>query len=155
SATTFIIVTYFGTFWWPPDEGAYAYVAQRILRGDVLNRDIQDIHAGYVNFANAAALWLFGEDLLSLRYPLAAMAWLQAALAFVLFRNQGALTAAIAALALTALSTVQFLNPTAHWYALFLAVATIVVLSEMPRGARGRIELVGFLVMTAFLFRQL
>lgn len=150
-----IVAGFFDTFWWPPDEGAYAYVATRILHGDVLNRDIQDIHAGYVNFANAAALRLFGENLMSLRYPLAAMAWLQAALAFWMLRHRGAGVAAIGAVAFTALSTVQFLNPTAHWYGLFLATITIFVLAEMPPGRRGRLELVGFLVVAALLFRQL
>lgn len=154
-AVSAIIVGFFDTFWWPPDEGAYAYVAQRLLRGDVLNRDIQDIHAGYVNFANAAALSLFGESLLSLRYPLAIMAWVQAAMVFWMFRRDGAAVAAAAAIALTALSTVQFLDPSAHWYGLFLAVATAFVLAEVDREARGRVELIGFLLVTTFLFRQL
>ena len=38
-------------FWWPPDEGVYAHVAERMLGGEVLNRDIQNLHAGYINFA--------------------------------------------------------------------------------------------------------
>ena len=59
--------------WWPPDDGAYAYVALRLLHGDVLNGDVQDIHAGYVHFIHAAAMMMFGEDILSLRYPLAAL----------------------------------------------------------------------------------
>src|SRR5262249_1661882 len=67
----------------------------------------------------------------------------------------GGLAASLAAIALTALSTVQFLDPTAHWYGLFLAVATIFVLSGMPRGAQARLEVVGFLIVATFLFRQL
>ena len=69
-------------FWWPPDEGAYAHVAARILDGEVLNLDVQDIHAGYINFANALWLWLFGLDLVSLRYPLAAMGFVQACIIY-------------------------------------------------------------------------
>lgn len=71
SATLFIsasILIYFhDKFWWPPDDGAYAYVAARISAGDVLNRDIQDIHMGYVNFLNALAFKLFGLQLVSIR----------------------------------------------------------------------------------------
>ncbi len=33
-------------FWWPPDEGVYAYVAQRILAGDRLHLDLIDLHGG-------------------------------------------------------------------------------------------------------------
>jgi len=150
-----ILGAHYDRFWWPVDEGAYAHVAQMLLRGGVLHRDMQDIHAGYVNFANAAAFRAFGEDLLSLRYPLVAMGLVQALLAFLMFRQRGPWTAALAAVALTALSTVQFLNPTAHWYGLFLAILTTAALAGLPAGTRGRVELVGFLIITAFLFRQL
>ena len=57
-------------FWLPVDEGQYAHVAERILNGEVLNRDIQEL--GYINFLNAAALGIFGRNLVSMRYPLIA-----------------------------------------------------------------------------------
>lgn len=150
-----ILGAHYDRFWWPADEGAYAHIARMLLRGGVLHRDVQDIHAGYVNFANAGAFLLFGEDMLSLRYPLVAMGIGQAVLAFLMFRRRGPQTAALAAVALTALSTVQFLNPTAHWYGLFLAMLTAAVLAFLPAGARGRLELAGFLIVATFLFRQL
>jgi hypothetical protein len=34
--------------WWEPDEGQLAHVAERILHGEVLHRDIQDVRPGYV-----------------------------------------------------------------------------------------------------------
>jgi hypothetical protein len=33
-------------FWWPVDEGVYGYVAQRLLAGDVIHRDLIDLHGG-------------------------------------------------------------------------------------------------------------
>src|SRR5262245_60621738 len=69
SALAFVtlIVAYFhNRFWWPPDDGASAYVASRLLAGDVLNVDIRDVHPGYVHFIHAAALKIFGEDIVSL-----------------------------------------------------------------------------------------
>ena len=33
-------------FWWPADEGVYAYVAQRILAGDRMHLDLIDFHGG-------------------------------------------------------------------------------------------------------------
>lgn len=155
-AAAAIVLGYFhDRFWWPPDDGAYGYVAERILAGDVLNRDIQDIHAGYIDFANAAALALFGMDLVSLRYPLAILTILQAGLLFWLFADFGATRAAVAAVSMASLSFVQFLNPTAHWYCLFLFVAIVAVLAWRPPGSTLRLELVGFLVMLVLLFRQL
>ncbi len=150
-----ILIAFHDRFWHPPDEGAYAHVADRLLAGEVLNRDIEDVHAGYVNFANAAAFALFGTKLVSLRYPLAVLTFIQVCLIFFLLLPRGALVAAAGASAMAALTFVQFLNPTAHWYALFLFVAVIAVLTWMPRESRWRLAAVGLLVMTLFLFRQL
>src|SRR4029453_14699153 len=47
-------------FWYAPDEGNYAHVAQRLLAGEVLHRDVQDVHPGYINLLNGAAFRLFG-----------------------------------------------------------------------------------------------
>lgn len=142
-------------FWYPPDEGNYAHVAERMLDGQVLNRDVQDVHAGYINVLNAGAMGLFGRDLLSLRYPLAAASILQAAAATWLFLPQGALIALIAGLLTTALSGVLFLDPTAHWYCLALTILLIAVLERFPREARGRLVIAGFLLGLIFLLRQL
>ena len=66
-ATVFLLGTYYDRFWYPPDEGNYAHVAQRVLAGETLNLQVQDVHPGYINFVNAAALGVFGIDLVSLR----------------------------------------------------------------------------------------
>lgn len=142
-------------FWAPVDEGNYAHVAERLLSGEILHRDIQDVHAGYVDFVNAAAFSLFGVRLVSLRYPLAILTVVQSGLIFLLLRPRGAVAASIGALAATSLGFIQFLNPTANWYCLFLAVATICWLRWVPFGSRWRDIGTGFLVGTTFLFRQL
>src|SRR5512145_2138331 len=78
AALAFVLITsavlmmiFHNRFWAPADEGKYAHVAERILLGQVLHRDVQDLHAGYVNFVNAAAFSLFGVRMVSMRYPLA------------------------------------------------------------------------------------
>lgn len=146
---------YYDKFWLPHDEGAYAHVAQRMLQGEVLNRDVQDVHAGYINFANAAALQWFGNDLLSLRYPLILATFIQTCLVYLLLLSRGVVVAIAGAVAMASLSFVQFLNPTANWYALFIFIMIICCLEWIPRQTIGRIELIGFLVITLFLFRQL
>jgi hypothetical protein len=150
-----LMVIYHNRFWAPADEGKYAHVAERILVGQVLNRDVQDLHAGYVNFVNAAAFSLFGVRIVSMRYPLALLTVIQAGLMFLILKPGGAATALVGGLMLTSLSFVQFLNPTPNWYTLFLAVATIACLSWTRLGLRRRHILTGFLVGTSFLFRQL
>jgi len=153
--STVLMIMFHNRFWAPADEGKYAHIAERILVGQVLNRDVQDLHAGYVNFVNAAAFSLFGVRMVSMRYPLALLTVIQAGLMFLVLMRGGAATALIGSLALTALSFVQFLNPTPNWYTLFLAVATIAWLSWNPIGLRWRHIVTGFLVGVAFLFRQL
>jgi hypothetical protein len=143
-------------FWYGTDEGNYAHVAERILQGEVLNLDVQDVHAGYINFVNAAALRVFGLDLVSLRYPMTAVAFVQAVLVFILFYRAGRRTLALpAAVSITAFGVIQFLNPTSNWYSLFLVVLIICSLEWIPTTVRSRLPIVGFLVGTLFLFRQL
>lgn len=142
-------------FWWPPDDGAYAYVADRVVQGDVLNRDVQAIHMGHIHFVNAAALWLFGDDFLSLRYPLAAIGVGLSVMVFLLLRQQGVLMAVGAGVAASSLSIVQYFNPTANWYCLILFLGMICWLNWKPAGSCCRLEVTGLLLSTIFQFRQL
>lgn len=150
-----LLLHFHDRFWWPPDEGNYAHVAERLLDGEVLHADVQDIHPGYVNFANAAAMALFGRELSSMRYPLALLGVVQSLLLFLVLSRTGILTAAIGATGITALGFLQFLNPSAHWYCLFLVVLLVWVLHATPRAARWRLDVVGAIVMSIVLFRQL
>ena len=153
--STLLMIVYHDRFWAPADEGKFAHVAERILLGEALHRDVQDLHAGYINFVNAAAFALFGVRMVSMRYPLALLTVIQAGLMFLVLKRAGTATALMGGLALTSLSFVQFLNPTPNWYTLFLAVATIAWLSWNPVSLRRGHVVTGFLLGTAFLFRQL
>jgi hypothetical protein len=142
-------------FWWPVDEGVYAYVAQRLLAGDVLHRDLVDLHGGYVNLLHALALRVFGEDLLSLRYPLAVLTLAQSLLAALLLRPRGVWQAAVAALVATGVSFIQFLNPSANWYALFVVFLTVWMLTRIDPARLTDVMVIGFLLGLCFLIRQL
>jgi hypothetical protein len=156
AAFSLAIYGYFhNSFWWAPDDGAYAHVAERLLTGEVLNKSVSDIHAGYVNFVNAFSLKLFGADLVSMRYPLVLMGVIQSLIVFFIFRDRGLVQAAIGALTVSALSTVQFLNPTAHWYCLFLFLLIVFFMSTNFEGRSYGYETLGFLLVTLVLFRQL
>ena len=151
---SWLLYAYHDRFWYPPDEGNYAHVAQRILEGETLNLQIQDVHPGYINFVNAAALRLFGADLLSLRYPLVFAGLIQAAALFLIFPRHEPWRAAVAVIAATALGAIQFLNPTAHWQCLALVVLSIAALPASSRMVR-RLVGIGILVGVIALFRQL
>jgi hypothetical protein len=153
-ASAWLLFTHYDRFWYPPDEGNYAHVAQRVLHGEVLNRDVQDVHPGYINFLNAAALGVFGIDLVSLRYPIVLAGLVQAAALLVLFPREAPWRAATAAIAATALGAIQFMNPTAHWPCLALTFVLVAMLSRMDMTAPHFIT-VGVLLGTIALFRQL
>jgi hypothetical protein len=150
-----IAATFYDRFWYAPDEGAYAHVAARILAGEVLNGSVQDVHAGYVNFVNAAALALFGLDFVSLRIPLALLTALQAMAIFFVLRSRGTLPAFAGSIAASSLSFVQFVNPTAHWYCLFLTTLMPLILIKLPAGSSRRVLAVGLVVGLIAMFRQL
>ena len=153
--TSAIMIHFYDQFWWPADEGVYAYVAQRANAGDIIHRDIIDLHSGYGNALNAWAFRKFGEDLLSLRYPLVLIAFLQSCIAFVLLKDKGAVTAFVGAVVLAAFSFVQFPNPSANWHALGVFFCLCLCLEKLPKGAPGRLLLAGFLVGVCFFTRQL
>ena len=137
------------------DDGMYVHVADRVARGEVLNRDVQDMHFGYINFANAFALKAFGDDAVSLRYPLVVMGVANAALAFALLAGAGTAAATVASLSMTALSYARFVNPSAHWYVLFLVMLLLAALAWLPRHGAARYASAGLLVGLVVLFRQL
>jgi len=141
-------------YWYPTDDGFYAHIADRLLSGEVLNRDVQDIHPGYIHFVHAFAFRLFGLDLVSLRYPMVAAALVQAIVVFALLRRHGLLLAVAGAFATNALGIVQFMSPNAHWYCLPLAVVLALWLMAMPHGAT-RLVGAGVILGTLALFRHL
>lgn len=155
AAAVAITALFYDRFWYPPDDGAYAHVASRILHGEVLNGGVQDIHAGYVNFVNAAALAQFGVDFVSLRIPLALLNVIQALIVYLILRRGGLWLAFSGSLAVSSLSFVQFLNPTAHWYCLFLVLLIPLILSRVPGPGWPRLILLGLLLGLIAMFRQL
>jgi hypothetical protein len=151
-AGALLLVLLHDRFWWAPDEGVYAYVADRLLAGARLHADIQDLHPGYVQLVGAGAVWLFGEDLVSLRYPLVALVLLVAALVHRALSERGPAVAALGVLVTCALTLPLFLNPTANWYAVLLGIGLAALLARDRPPAP---LLLGLAVGVTFLFRQL
>lgn len=150
-----VCLYFYDKFWWPPDDGAYAYVADQINSGKILHRDIQDVHMGYINLINAAMLRWFGDDFVSLRLPLMVLTIIQALLIGAVLQPQGRIVSVVGALTLTSLSFVQFINPSANWYALFLMVLLIWFMQPTGREYGSRLFIAGLILANMFLFRQL
>ncbi len=123
--------------------------------GQVLHRDVQDLHAGYVDFVNAAAFSLFGVRMVSMRYPLALLTVIQAALMFLILKRGGVVDrldwrsgAYLAQFRSVSESNRQLVRLVSRSHDHCLALVESV-------GLRWRHVVTGFLVGTAFLFRQL
>jgi hypothetical protein len=142
-------------YWYPTDDGLYSHIAERLLNGEVLNRDIQDIHPGYIHFVHAFAFRVFGTDLVSLRYPLILAGLAQAALAFAILRRRGYLVGVAGSIATTALGIIQFVDPTANWYCLSLSVFLAWWMVSLPLRHPARLLGAGILLGVLTLFRQL
>ena len=150
-----IVLRYYDRMWLPGDDGYYAHIAQRVLGGEVLHRDVQALHPGYVYLVDALALRLFGPSLVSLRYPLVATGIIQATLVGTMFVRRSRVGAVAAAVLFTSLSYVLFPTPSVHWYCLFVLVLIVCALRWIPPDSPWRPLVVGFLVGVEGFLRQL
>lgn len=150
-----LISHFYNRAWYAQDAGVFAHTAERLIAQESGTPPIDDVHPGYLNGINAAALALFGRDFLSLNYPLMAVVMLQAILVFVCFYRRSPATAVLASLVPSALGVFQFINPNHHWYAFFLSIMTALLLSTEPKEGSGRRFFAGIMIATIFLFRQL
>lgn len=132
--TSFVILFYsYDTYWYPPDEGVFAHLADRLNNGEVYGVDFYDLHPGYHTFWNAFLFKVFGRDLLVLRYPLLILGVIQSMMASYMLRRQGFLISFLGGLAMVVLGFIKFKNPTPNWYCLFFAILSIFLLSEGGR----------------------
>ncbi len=151
-----IVLTYFhNRFWWPPDEGVYAHIAERVAKGEVLNSDVEEIHTGYLNLFHSVVFRVFGIRLVSLRYPLAAVAFIQSCLVFLILARNNLWLAVMGAIGSTSMGVIQYLNPTPNWYCLLLATLIVFCLTYIPPHWKWRLVLIGFLAGLIFLLRQI
>lgn len=150
-----VLVHFHNRFWWPPDEGVYAHIAERVMNGEVLNSDVEEIHTGYLNLFHSVVFRVFGVRLVSLRYPLAAVALIQSCLVFLILAKRNLWFGVMGAIGSTSLGVIQYLNPTPNWYCLFLATLIAFCLTYIPPERKGRLELVGLLTGLVFLLRQI
>ena len=125
-----------------------------MLNGEVLNKDVEEIHTGYIHFIHVASFAAFGTRLVSMRYPLVIVGFLQSLLMFLIFAPRNLLVAVVVAVCATAFGVIQFLNPQPSWYCLLFVTAIAFCLTRM-RDRKWTILAVGFLIGLIFFFRQI
>jgi len=150
-----VVVVFHDASWIPADDGHYLHVADRLANGQVLNRDVEELHPGYVHFLHAWSLDLFGQQAVSLRYPLMALTVLQSVGVFLLFRSRGVRTATTAAIVVSAIGVFQIANPTTSLYALAASILVAAIATKTNPETRHRALLLGLGLGLVFLFRQL
>lgn len=150
-----ILYYFHNRFWYARDDGYYAHIASQLLNGKELHRDVAGLHAGYVYYANTLGLIIFGDSLISLRYWMMFIGMLTSMLAFWLLIPNGRLHASLSAIITSTFSVIQFYNPTAHWYCLPLFLTLLLYLYKSNHNSRFRYEILGILIISIFLFRQL
>jgi hypothetical protein len=111
--------------WTPLDDGFYAYVAHRLLRGDVLHRDFFSQYFGYQHVLHMLLFKAFGEDYLSLRYLLPLLTFLSNAVAAWIFSDRGRSAQVLAIVVTSCFSYLLFNNPSTSWTCVFLALACV------------------------------
>jgi hypothetical protein len=137
------------------DDGVFAYVAQQLLNGSMLNRDVLSFHPGLLHFVHVIAFRLFGVDFVSLRYPLLVSTFLQIMIVYTIFRGRGVSTAVVAALLMLASSSVLYNNPSGNWHSQLCFWCLCLILIKIPSDQRLRYFCSGMVLGLCFLFRQL
>lgn len=125
-----------------------------MLNGEVLNKDVEEIHTGYIHFIHVASFAAFGTKLVSMRYPLIISGFIQSLLMFLIFAPRNLITAVVVAVCATAFGVIQFLNPQPSWYCLLFVTAIAFCLTRAP-DRKWTIPVVGFLIGLIFFFRQI
>ncbi|MEP6730397.1 MAG: glycosyltransferase family 39 protein [bacterium] len=141
--------------WLPPDDGALAQSAERVMQGELPHRDFEDVYTGALAFFHAGAFRLFGMTLWSLRLAVFAVfvAWVPAVFAiasrFVRPVSAGAIT-----LLAVVWSLPNYVAAMPSWYNLFLATFGVAALFRYIDDGRARwLMLAGLLGGLSFLVK--
>ncbi len=117
--------------WVAHDDGMLAQTGERVLSGQLPHRDFDDVYTGGLSYLNAAALRLFGMNLMSLRIMLLIFfaMWVPAVY-FCAAKFASPLAAGLVTLLSVAASVPNYPAGMPSWYNLFFATFGIAALLE-------------------------
>lgn len=153
AASAAILLHFYNTFWYAPDDGVFVYIADLLAKGGIYGVTVHDIHPGYHALLNTALFKLFGADFVVLRYPLVLLCLLQAGMICHMLRSRGPVISFLGGVTSTAIGFVQYLSASPNWYALFFAVACVFLLAEC-RDKKWIWPVLGAIVGVTLLFRH-
>lgn len=131
--SSLLLLYYHDLFWYAPDEGVFAHMADRVNAGQIYGVDFNGLQPGYHALLNAYLFEHLGRDLVVLRYPILVMGCIQAMMVTYMLRSYGVFISVFGALWITVFGFLQFLNPSPNWYCSFLTLVVIFLLTEFPR----------------------
>jgi hypothetical protein len=155
TGTLLTLIYFHASFLEVHDDGVFAYVAQQLLNGAILNRDVLSFHPGLLHFIHVIAFRLFGVDFVSLRYPLLLSTFLQVMVVYTIFRGRGVIIGLVAALLMLASSMVLYNNPSGNWHSQLCFWCLCLILMKTPPERSSRYFCSGMVLGICFLFRQL
>ena len=133
------LAAYANQDWIPPDEGALAHAADRVLAGELPHRDFDAIYTGGLALLHGLAFRLLGVELLSMRLTLLlfACAWVPALYA-IAARAMPPVGAGAVTLLCVAWSVPNYAASMPSWYNLFFATWGVLALLWHVDTGRGR-----------------
>jgi len=148
-----ILIVFHDQYWWPQDDGVFAYLADQILKERVYGVDFYDIHPGYHSFVNALMMKIFGHEMVVMRYPIIVMGAAQSMIAAYLLRQHGFIIAVLASVTITGIGFVQLMTASPTWYALFFAFMCVFIVSVFKHSLKRSFAL-GVMIGLCFMFRH-
>ena len=140
----------------PHDSGTLGHAAERVLLGEWPHRDFDDPYIGLLSFLNAAALYTFGVNLISIRFVLFPVTLAGFLLIYWMVRRaMPPATAALVTATAFAWSVPNYFSAMPTWYNLYCTLfGTAAMLLYADTKLRRWIMLAGFLTGVSFLFKS-
>ena len=144
-----------GQGWIPHDEGLMAQTAERVLRGELPHRDFDDTYTGGIAMMHAAAFYVLGTDLYSMRVVLLLFGIAMIPAIYTIARQVASPPiAALATWTAIAWSLPNYFAPLPSWYNLFFAIfGTCALLRFIDTGRNRWLVLAGILAGFSILIK--
>lgn len=137
------------------DDAIYAYAAESLLESGPSGSRNGPGTGGYIAVPNALAMSVFGERLVSLRYPLFLVLAFLSLAAFHILSRITLIDGLLGGAVMLVLTVPLFPNPSSSWYALSIVVAAALLLETRPQLNAKDFLLLGLLTGCVFFMRQL
>lgn len=134
------------------DDGFYAYAAESILDGKLIHRDFFSQYVGYQHYIHALFFRLYGENYLTLRYPLIISQFISCLAAALIFRQKPFIVQLAAITIALGFGVLLFKNPSTSWSCVALVLVITALLSSSKPGNPSRSKLLALGLLLGLVF---